>query len=192
LLLADRDRARGEISEADHQHVVRTIRALAETAPVTSREPQAPAVLADGRRLQRIVGVSPRTVTDETIWEMLAQLVEGEKVQLESVGSSYLASETTAAASRDISSDGSSETSLDLPDLVCVISVPPGGLAQARYICRRLRAKLPGTPILVIRPGAQARREESSQRLMEDGAGQVCFTLEEARTSIDRQLLARR
>ena len=33
LLLADRDRARGEISESDHQHVVRTIRALADTAP---------------------------------------------------------------------------------------------------------------------------------------------------------------
>ena len=97
LLLADRDRARGEISEADHQHVVRTIRALAETAPVTARDRQAPAVLAEDAKIQRIVGVSARTVTDETIWEMLAQLVEGEKVQLESVGSSYLASETTAA-----------------------------------------------------------------------------------------------
>lgn len=184
LLLADRDRARGEISDADHQHVVRTIRALAETAPVTSRAPQAPAVLAEDARIQRIVGVSARTVTDETIWEMLAQLVEGEKVQLESVGSSYLASEKTAAITTGLSTA--------LPDLVCVISVPPGGLAQARYICRRLRAKLPATPILVIRPGAQERREESSQRLMEDGAGQVCFTLEEARTSIERQLMARR
>ena len=184
MLLADRDRARGEISDADHQHVVRTIRALAETAPVTSRAPQAPAVLAEDARIQRIVGVSARTVTDETIWEMLAQLVEGEKVQLESVGSSYLASEKTAAITTGLSTA--------LPDLVCVISVPPGGLAQARYICRRLRAKLPATPILVIRPGAQERREESSQRLMEDGAGQVCFTLEEARTSIERQLMARR
>jgi hypothetical protein len=32
------------------------------------------------------------------------------------------------------------------PDLLCVLSIPPGGLAQARYICRRLRAKLPATP----------------------------------------------
>jgi predicted PurR-regulated permease PerM len=191
LLLADRDRARGEISEADHQHVVRTIRALADSAPSAPREPQTTA-LAEDRRVQRIVGVSARTVTDETIWEMLAQLVAAEKVQLESVGSSYLASEITAAASTDTSSKISSNASSDLPDLVCVISVPPGGLAQARYICRRLRAKLPVTPILVIRPGAQARREESSQRLMEDGAGQVCFTLEEARTIVERQLSARR
>ena len=116
---------------------------------------------------------------------MLAQLVEGEKVAA-GIGRLLLPG---------IGEDGGNDRRASrrrLPDLVCVISVPPGGLAQARYICRRLRAKLPATPILVIRPGAQERREESSQRLMEDGAGQVCFTLEEARTSIERQLMARR
>jgi predicted PurR-regulated permease PerM len=181
LLLADRDRARGEISESDHQHVVRTIRELADTAPEASRDSEAPAPHDENRRVQRVVGVSARTVTDETIWEMLAQLVDPAKVQLESVGSSYLASDVTAGEPAGASPD--------LPDLVCVISVPPGGLAQARYICRRLRAKLPRTPILVIRPGAQARGQESSQRLTEDGAGQVCFTLEEARTIVERQVL---
>jgi predicted PurR-regulated permease PerM len=179
LLLADRDRARGEISEADHQHVVRSIRALADTAPASPVAQGAPVVLGEDprvpRRIRRIVGVSARTVTDETIWEMLAQLIDPANVQLESVGSSYLAASAEA------------DTSLDAPDIVCVISVPPGGLAQARYICRRLRAKLPQTPILVIRPGAQAGAQESSQRLSEDGAGQVCFTLEEARAIVERQ-----
>lgn len=182
LLLADRDRARGEISESDHQHVVRTLRALADSTPDASREPRAAAPLGESRRLQRVVGVSARTVTDETIWEMLAQLVDPQKVQLESVGSSYLAADATSGAPGAVSPE--------LPDLVCVISVPPGGLAQARYICRRLRAKLPQTPILVIRPGAQTRGQESSRRLTEDGAGQVCFTLEEARTIVERQLSA--
>ncbi|MES1206235.1 MAG: hypothetical protein ABUS79_09890, partial [Pseudomonadota bacterium] len=64
------------------------------------------------------------------------------------------------------------------------------GLAQARYICRRLRLKLPKTPILVIRPGAQTDGQESARGLATDGAGQVCFTLAEARTYIERQLLA--
>jgi predicted PurR-regulated permease PerM len=181
LLLADRDRARGEITESDHQHVVRTIRALADTAPDDARDSAAPAPRGENRRLQRVVGVSARTVTDETIWEMLAQLVDPAKVQLESVGSSYLAS--------DVTSGETAGASPDLPDLVCVISVPPGGLAQARYICRRLRAKFPRTPILVIRPGAQARGQESSRRLTEDGAGQVCFTLAEARTIVERQVM---
>ena len=173
LLLADRDRARGEISEADHQHVVRTIRALADTAPDAPHGPK-----ATERPIRRIVGVSARTVTDETIWEMLAQLFDPAKIQLESVGSSYLSSEQTSAEPGGASPEP--------PDLVCVISVPPGGLAQARYICRRLRAKLPSTPVVVIRPGGQANGQESSQRLTEDGAHNVCFTLESARTTIER------
>ena len=174
LLLADRDRARGEISEADHQHVVRTIRALAD-----SKTPAPPE--EEGRAetpIRRIVGVSARTVTDETIWEMLAQLFDPQKARLESLGSSYLSSDATSGVPGGAPPDP--------PDVVCVISVPPGGLAQARYICRRLRAKLPHTPVVVIRPGGQAHGQESSQKLTEDGARQVCFTLESARTTIEQ------
>ena len=178
LLLADRDRARGEISESDHQHVVRTIRALVDTGPDASPETPATAPSDQARPMQRVVGVSARAVTDETIWEMLAQLFDPKKIQVESVGSSYLASDPTAGVSPDQA------------DLVCVVSIPPGGLAQARYICRRLRAKLPDTPILVIRPGAQANGQESSRKLTEDGARQVCFTLEDAHTVVEQQLLA--
>jgi predicted PurR-regulated permease PerM len=58
LLLADRDRARGEVSESDHQHVVGTIRALVDAPPNPSHEP--PAVVARARRIQRVVGVSAR------------------------------------------------------------------------------------------------------------------------------------
>jgi hypothetical protein len=183
LLLADRDRARGEISESDHQHVLGTIRALVDTVPDAYREP-GPTVSQEDRaggrdrRVQRVVGVSARTVTDETIWEMLAQLFDPARVVVESVGSAYLAADPTAGVSADAA------------DVVCVISIPPGGLAQARYLCRRLRAKLPATPILVIRPGAQANGQESSLRLTEDGARQVCFTIEDAHTVVEQQLLA--
>jgi predicted PurR-regulated permease PerM len=182
LLLADRDRARGEISESDHQRVVRTIRALVDADSDAARKEEAPPLAPSDQagRMQRVVGVSARTVTDETIWEMLAQQFDPKKIQVESVGSSYLASDATA------------ELSPDQADLVCVVSIPPGGLAQARYICRRLRAKLPKTPIVVIRPGAQANGKDSSERLIEDGARQVCFTLEDAHTIVEQQLLAER
>jgi predicted PurR-regulated permease PerM len=181
LLLADRDRARGEITESDHQHVLRTIRALVDAIPDAPPEPGAGPTAGEDRRLrraQRIVGVSARTVTDETIWEMLAQLFDRQRVVVESVGSAYLTADPTAGVSPDSA------------DLVCVISIPPGGLTQARYLCRRLRAKLPATPIVVIRPGAQANGQESSLRLTEDGARQVCFTIEDARTVVEQQLLA--
>jgi hypothetical protein len=187
LLLAGRDRFRNEINEADHQQVVATMRALVDVVPEVPEEPDGPPRAGKdgqdgkdvgGRRApsKLVLGVSARTVTDETIWEMLAQLFDPEKVRVESVGSAYLGSEMSTVLEEQ-------------PDLVCVVSIPPGGLAQARYICRRLRAKLPKTPILVIRPGVQANGKESAQRLTEDGATQVCFTLEDAHTAAAQQLV---
>jgi predicted PurR-regulated permease PerM len=166
LLRASRDRTRNEITEADHQQVVGTIRALVDVVKAPGAAP-APRL---------VLGVSARAGTDEAIWEMLAQLFDPEKVRVESVGSAYLSAEGTTVGEQE-------------PDLVCVISIPPGGLAQARYLCRRLRAKLPTTPILVIRPGVQANGKESAQRLTEDGASQVCFTLEDAHTGAEQQLV---
>ena len=168
LLLAEAARARNEISDADHQHVLRAIRLLVAAAvPTTIGPDEAPPAP------RRIIGVSARTMTDETIWEMWGQLFESEKVEVESVGSAYL------SVSSGISS----------ADLVCVNSIPPGGLAQARYICRRLRAKLPKAAILVIRPGVQANEKESAQRLVEDGASMVCTSLGEARIAAEHLLV---
>ena len=72
ILLAGRDRARREITESDHQGVLRSIRALVDVMPRGPHEPRAAADGAPGR----ILAVSARTATDETIWEMWAQLFD--------------------------------------------------------------------------------------------------------------------
>ncbi|MEO8213564.1 MAG: AI-2E family transporter [Myxococcales bacterium] len=191
LLLAGRDRARDEIDEAEHQNLLRTVRALVDAGapPVASDLSDAQALAPMGAAVptaqppRRVLGVSARTATDEAIWEMLGQLFDARRVEVESVGSAYLASEVTATATDK------------QPDLICVVSIPPGGIAQARYLCRRLRAKLPHTPILVIRPsvpGVQTNATESAQKLTADGASQVCFTLEDARVAVEQQLVLTR
>jgi hypothetical protein len=178
LLRAGRDRARNEIAEADHQQVVATIRALLDGVPGPSRASSTANGNAPRRTPSRlVVGISARAVTDEAIWDMLAQLFDPEEVRVESVGSAYLGSEETTAGEQQ-------------PDLVCIICIPPGGLTQARYICRRVRAKLPQTPILVIRPGVQANGKESAEKLTEDGANQVCFTIEDAHKAASQRLVA--
>jgi hypothetical protein len=187
LLLAGRDRARNEISEADHQYVLRTIRTLvgvAADAVTVDATAAAPVNGVPRAALRRVLGISARTATDESIWEMWAQLFDPTQVEVSSLGSAYLSSDVS-----DLSSDLSPFAGQHLPDLVSIISIPPGGLAQARYICRRLRAKLPHTPIVVIRPGVQANAKESAQRLTEDGASRVCFTLEEAHIAAEQQLV---
>ena len=180
LLLTARDRARHEISEADNANVVHMIRALIDSVPQPAAPDKgvaAPAQESATAPPRRVLGVSARSVMDEIIWEMLAQLFDATKVAIESVGSAYLGSEVTAIAEQKA------------PDLVCVVSIPPGGLAQARYICRRLRTKLPNTPILVIRPGVQGHAKESAQKLTVDGASSIAFTLEEAHATANSLLL---
>jgi predicted PurR-regulated permease PerM len=179
LLLAGRDRVRHEISEADHQFVVRTTRALVDTFPssVVAAGGTATQAIAAEITAQRVLGVSARSETDEIIWEMLAQLFDPKRVAVQSVGSAYLAAEVTVTAANEA------------PDLICIISIPPGGLAQARYICRRLRAKLPHTPIVVIRPGVQGKNRESTEQLTLDGASSVVFTLQDAQIKVDQHLL---
>jgi hypothetical protein len=170
---------RNEISEADHQGVLRSIRALVDVVPEVPREPRATASPGNEppEPPSRVLGVSARTATDETLWDMWAQLFDPTRVAVESVGSAYLGAEAAPLAKAEP------------PDLVAVLSIPPGGLAQARYICRRLRAKLPGTPILVIRPGVQANGKESAQRLTEDGATHISFTLEDAHRAAEQHLV---
>ena len=194
LTLAGRDRARLEISEADHSHLVRTTRALLDgsaeggsrgnaSAPATTRGPasEGPTTVpgAPAPPLLRVLGVPARNMTDELIWEMLVQLLDLTRIDVESVGSDSLASEATAAAAQRT------------PDLICVVSTPPGGLAHTRYICRRLRARLPNVRILVFRPGVPEGDRHGAEKLIDDGANGVAFSFADALTKAEQQLSMR-
>jgi hypothetical protein len=176
LTLAGRDRARMEINEADHNYLLRTARALVDGSRGDSPTPSSPKGSPAGLR---IFGVPAHNATDELIWEMLVQLFDPARFACESVGSDSLASEVSAAAERRA------------PDLMCVVSSPPGGLAQTRYICRRIRARLPDIRILVFRPGVPEGGRHGADKLLEDGANSVAFSFEDALIQVEQQLAMR-
>jgi hypothetical protein len=67
------------------------------------------------------------------------------------------------------------------PEVVCIAALPPGGSANARFLCRRLRAALPEARLLVLRPEPVAQRsQESAARLREAGASGVSYGIREA------------
>ena len=124
--------------------------------------------------------MAARNAADELAWEMLVQLFDPTRIALESVSSHSLASEVMTA------------TEKAAPDLLCVVSMPPGGLAQARYICRRIRARMPNVRILVFRPGAHETTRQASEKLIEDdGANSVAYSFEDALTKAEQQLAMR-
>src|SRR4030095_15391217 len=57
--------------------------------------------------------------------------------------------------------------------VVVVASIPPGGLAQARYLCKRLRAGVPGLRIVVGRWSSVDDVAESRAALTGAGADAV-------------------
>ncbi|HXJ36604.1 MAG TPA: AI-2E family transporter [Candidatus Eisenbacteria bacterium] len=141
------DRAADRITDADHESVLRaTARMIDRLAERDAGEIAAPAYA------RTIVAVPARDQTDEVAAEMLARLLDGHRLQ--QLSTSSLVSEVVSAASA--------------PDVVavCVVALPPGGLAHARHLCKRIRAMRPALPIVVVRPG-HAQAIEGADATME-------------------------
>jgi hypothetical protein len=65
------------------------------------------------------------------------------------------------------------------PAIVCVVALPPGGGAQARLLCLRLRARHPGLVVVVGRWGWQGDVTRLRNQLQVAGANEVGLSLDE-------------
>jgi hypothetical protein len=68
--------------------------------------------------------------------------------------------------------------------VVFVAVLPPGGIEQARYLCRRLRRRFADLPILVGYFGRSRDFDRLLVRLRRSGASYVTTSLAQARTQI--------
>jgi hypothetical protein len=100
---------------------------------------------------------------------MLKQLLDPARWEMEVMSVEVLSAELVSLA-------GEKE-----PALVCIGALPPGGLAHTRYLCKRLRARLPGARIVVGRWGLKGHVAQNQELLREAGADQVETTLTETR-----------
>jgi hypothetical protein len=169
LSQARRDRQRGEISEDDEHFMVRTTREILED--VSEQQAQGltepvPAV-ADPRQV-RVLACPADDEADEVVVEMLQQLLPREKWDTHIAGVTTLASELLGLIEEQ------------QPAVVCIGSLPPGGLAHTRYLCKRLRRRFPRIRILVGRWDPHGSREESQAALEAAGADHVATSLHAA------------
>jgi predicted PurR-regulated permease PerM len=63
------------------------------------------------------------------------------------------------------------------PEIVCIGLVPPGGFAQTRYLCKRLRARFPALPIVIGCWGGPKDEVEHLARLRLDSIAHTSTTL---------------
>ncbi|HSF57151.1 MAG TPA: AI-2E family transporter [Candidatus Binatia bacterium] len=127
----------------------------------------------------RILGLPVRDEADELALLMCRQLLTPSRYEMEVLPDEALTSEVV------------DQVAEKCPALLCIVSLPPGGLAQTRYLCKRLRSRFPDTKILVGRLGTQAG--DHGDALLGAGADKVATTLIELRDQIIQvsQIIAR-
>jgi methylmalonyl-CoA mutase cobalamin-binding subunit len=69
--------------------------------------------------------------------------------------------------------------------VACVSALPPGSVARARYLCKRLHDKHAGLALLVGLWAFRGKLTPTTSRLALTGPGQVVITLREAQDRID-------
>ena len=157
LVMAGRDHARGRIETGEYHSTVQMLREIVEAlAPGPPEEETAAAEPAG-----RVFGAVARGAADAVGLALLGEVLAPARVELQVASADLLSAETVRAAREHGA------------DIVVVTALPPGGVAQARYLCKRLRAATPGVRIVVARLGADEGVEAVRQALLSAGADAV-------------------
>lgn len=167
LVLVRQGRKAGELRPEDEEFILRTTREIVEGL-------DAPAGLdADSAEQVAVLGVPAADGADEVALAMLRTLVRQ--------------AGTGVVVSADLPTGGMRGSVEDVtPAAVLVAAVGPGGLTEARYLCRRLRDQHPGVKIVVGRWGRGKNPEKTRTLLLSAGADRVTATLREAQAHLAR------
>jgi predicted PurR-regulated permease PerM len=169
LILAERDRHRGELSPEREEFIDTTIREwIEELAGRTVEDGSLGAETVDGKAAaDRLVCVPAHDVADELAGHMFAQLAVrgGTPVVLE-----Y--DMPRSEVLRRLAEIGAEQ--------VFISALAPFAYTQAREVCRDLRSHFPGLRIVVALWDLRSEAERYRKRLTAAGADEVVATLEEA------------
>jgi hypothetical protein len=168
LTWAKRDREHDELSDDDEQFMLKATREI-----VADVAPGQPAATETERPKGRLLGLAMRDEFDQLSLELLTRLLDPRHWDVQIAPADMLSGEQVA------------EVEQQRPAVICIASLPPGGLAHARYLCKRLRARFPGVHIIVGRWGLEAHVDKNVEQLRSAGADQVTTTLLETRTLVN-------
>jgi len=185
LAMGRADLGAGKIDAESLQQVCEGTRLIAEevgedaaTSAATSKtETESPSD-PSARRL-RVLACPARDVVDEVALEMLQQLSAAERIDWIPGRAAHLVSDIVALVESE------------RPDVLCIGSVPPGGLSHAKHLCLRVRARFPDVAILVGRWGLYAEDLAKTRTALE-GAGATALSTRLSEARLQLQELAQR
>jgi len=182
LVLARRDRQRGQLAPEDQEFIVQVTRDILEDLVLPQQQikriataPPRPLPGTDDHAAPPkvlILAYPARDESDALALEMFRQLLEPAGCRVE-IGSVAL-----------LSSEMMTQVREQRPAAVCIASLPPGGLTHARYLCKRLRTQFPDIKVLVGLWGLTGDVAQAQERLRSAGADQVATKLLESRAQV--------
>jgi predicted PurR-regulated permease PerM len=177
LNYARRDRELGRLTEEGEQFVFRATREILED--LSNLKPQSPSEVSDSSKAATIaensavilsklsiLGYPAQDEADGLALLMFRQLLDSSRYEVEIMSDAMLTAEVVARIGEKS------------PAVICIAAVPPGGLAQTRYLCKRMRARFPNLKIAVGRWGTGG---EDSNSILLAGADRVGTTMIETR-----------
>jgi hypothetical protein len=176
LKYARRDRQLGRLAEDGEQFVLRATREILEdftSLTPTSESEATDSLAADEVSAPllkvRILGCPARDEADELALLMLRQLFVSSRYDVEVMSDAVLTSEVVGMI-------GAKN-----PAVIVIATLSPGGLAQTRYLCKRLRARFPNLKLAI---GQWGMESEDRNSILLAGADTVGTTMIETREQI--------
>jgi predicted PurR-regulated permease PerM len=172
LALAKRDFELGDLGEEDKAFIIEAtadvIHDLASN-PVIHEEPGELNSTEKGPRFVHGLGFPAKDEFDELALLMFRHVMENAGAQIETISAHALAAELLSAIDKV------------RPAFVFVAALAPGGLTEARYLCKRVRTRFADLPILLGRWGPTDDLDRSRNRLVSAGASAVSANLSQSR-----------
>jgi predicted PurR-regulated permease PerM len=163
LVLVRQGRKAGELRSEEEKFILRTTGEMVDRLATPANADAGPA------KQVTVLGVPAADGADEVALAMLRALTREARVSL----SLDLSAHAVCPATPDAA-----------PAAILVAAVGPGGLTEARYLCRRLRNQYPGVKIVVGRWGQRRAPQKTRALLLSAGADRVTVTLGESRVHL--------
>jgi predicted PurR-regulated permease PerM len=167
LTYARRDHARHSLSDDDLRAITTSMREIIDEVLESRLHPAAP-VNEPAAPPVRLLAVPARDEADELVLEMLRGLLDPARWEVEVATDERLTSEVVTHAAEAA------------PAVIVIGSLPPGGLAHTRYLCKRLDRECPDARLVVGRWGLSEDMEQNREQLGEAGADHVATSLADA------------
>jgi predicted PurR-regulated permease PerM len=180
LVLARRDRKLVGLVAEDEEFIVQATREIVTQLDVKRAVPTMRAAEAatdsgkatdEGLPPTLILGCPAHDAAEELSLHMLAGLVKSD-CHIEVLSTKALPAEVEA------------QVAVQKPALAFIAILPPGGLVQARYLCKRLRKRFADLPIVVGYWGESRNFDRLLKRLRAAGASYVATSLLQSRSQI--------